>query len=95
MDKSSVNTPYKLLNTPEQIPVRENLKGYPTRVGKGNLLVKNIEDRWRIDDEWWRLEPVSRMYYSIILDNGMRIIIYKDLVTGHWYRQTIGKASVV
>ena len=29
--------------------------------------VTSIEDRWRIDDEWWRSEPVSRLYYAVLL----------------------------
>jgi hypothetical protein len=62
-----------------------------THVGWGNLPVASIEDRWRIDDEWWRTEEVSRMYYTVVLKNGMRMVIYKDLIRNLWYRQTIGK----
>ncbi|HEY41450.1 MAG TPA: hypothetical protein G4O18_06285 [Dehalococcoidia bacterium] len=47
-----------------------------------------IEDRWRLDDEWWRQEPVSRLYYAIRLASGQKLVIYKDLVTGAWYRQS-------
>jgi hypothetical protein len=43
--------PYRLLNTPEPLPVKEDAKGQPMRVGRGNLTVAGIEDRWRIDDE--------------------------------------------
>ncbi len=84
-------TPYKLLNTPELLPVKEDATGHPINVGRGNLPVAGIEDRWRIDDEWWRTEAVSRMYYAVVLKNGMRMVIYKDLISHHWYRQTIGK----
>jgi hypothetical protein len=94
MDKISENTAYKLLNMPEQLMVLENSTVKPIRVGKGNLIVTDIEDKWRIDDEWWRIEPISRIYHSISLDNGMRMVIYKDLITGRWYRQTIGKEHV-
>lgn len=84
-------TPYKLLNTPEPLPVKEDAKGHPTHVGRGNLVVAGIEDRWRINDEWWRTEEVSRMYYAVVLKNGIRMVIYKDLISNLWYRQTIGK----
>jgi len=49
--------------------------------------VAAIEDRWRIDDEWWRSEPVARLYYTVLLDAGQRLIIYKDLTAGSWFRQ--------
>jgi len=75
------------LYSPEPLLVREDSSGSPVRVGEGRRTVIAIEDKWRIDDEWWRREPVSRMYYAVILDNGQRQVIYKDLVNGHWYRQ--------
>ena len=93
MDKIPTNIAYKPLNMPEQLVVREDSTGKPIRVGKGYLIVADIEDKWRIDDEWWRTEPISSMYYSISLNNGMRLIIYKDLIKGHWYRQTIGSMN--
>jgi hypothetical protein len=46
-----------------------------------------IEDRWRIDDEWWRSEPVSRFYYSVRFASGQLLVIYKDLIQGKWYKQ--------
>ena len=49
--------------------------------------VNTIDDRWRIDDEWWRSEPVSRLYYTVLLTSGQRLVIYRDLITGQWYRQ--------
>jgi hypothetical protein len=94
VDKNSAFVSLKSLNEPESIPVRENLKGYPVRIGRSNLLVKSIEYRWRIDDEWWRTEPVSRMYFSIILANGIRMVIFKDLIKDVWYQQTIGGSLI-
>ena len=46
-----------------------------------------IEDRWRIDDEWWRAEPVSRIYYVVLLASGEKLVLYQDLVSGEWYKQ--------
>jgi hypothetical protein len=46
-----------------------------------------IEDKWRIDDEWWRAAPLSRFYYNVLLASGQRLVLYKDLVTGEWYQQ--------
>jgi hypothetical protein len=78
----------KPVNTPEPVRVEENASGLPLAVRlKRRLRVMTIEDRWRIDDEWWRAGPVSRFYYNVLLASGDRWILYKDLVSGEWYRQ--------
>ena len=92
------------VNLPEPVIVEENPSGEPAAVaisqiqnarfeirdkGKNfNSAVASIEDRWRIDDEWWRSEPVSRLYYSVRLASGQRLVIYRDLISGRWYKQT-------
>jgi hypothetical protein len=78
----------KPVNAPEPIRVEENASGLPLAVGlKRRLRVMTIEDKWRIDDEWWRVGPVSRFYYNSLLADGQRLVLYKDLVSGEWYRQ--------
>ena len=49
--------------------------------------VVEVLERWRIDDEWWRSRPVSRLYYAVLLEGGKRLEIYHDLVDGRWYAQ--------
>ena len=89
---------FKPVNLPEPVRVEESAsKGPPGKTSsEGRPLavrtprrqaVKSIEDRWRIDDEWWRSEPVSRLYYAVLLSSGQRLVIYKDLINGQWYRQ--------
>ncbi len=78
---------FKPLNTPEQLAVVEN-RGLPSALkGKQRQGVAAILDSWRIDDEWWRNEPLSRIYFEIILDSGQRLVIFKDLRLERWYRQ--------
>jgi hypothetical protein len=80
---------FKPVNRPEPIRVEENPLGLPMAIkGKQRLPIMGIEDRWRIDDEWWRKEPVSRLYFSVLLATGQRLVIYKDLIDLHWYRQS-------
>ena len=80
---------YKPLNTPETIGVEEDAGGEPQAVRENRQQrIESVEDRWRLDDEWWRTEPVSRLYYAIRLASGQKLVIYKDLVTGTWYRQS-------
>jgi len=61
-------TAYKPLNAPEPLVVKENVSGLPIKIGKGNLAVAAVEDRWRIDDEW--LAPGSS--FSHVLRNCTR-----------------------
>jgi hypothetical protein len=46
-----------------------------------------VEDRWRLDDEWWRTEPISRLYYAVRLASGHRAVLYKNIISGEWYKQ--------
>ena len=79
---------YKPVNAPEPLKVEEDAAGLPVAVRlKRRQPVATIEDRWRLDDEWWRAEPVSRVYYNVLLASGQRLVLYKDLVTGDWYEQ--------
>jgi hypothetical protein len=78
----------KPVNLPELLRVEEDSSGLPLAVRTSRRqAVKTIEDRWRIDDEWWRSEAISRLYYALMLASGQRLVVYKDLVKGEWYRQ--------
>ena len=79
----------KPVNLPEPLQVEESPAGLPVAVRlKRRQSIIAIEDCWRIDDEWWRSEPVSRLYYTVILASGHRIVLSKNLIDGSWYRQT-------
>jgi len=79
----------KPVNTPEPLNVQESAAGAPVAVRqqKTRQPVISIEDRWRLDDEWWRAQPVSRLYYNVLLASGQRLVLYKDLVSGEWFEQ--------
>jgi hypothetical protein len=80
---------YKPLNTPESVKVEEDAEGLPLAVReKRRQRVETIDDHWRLDDEWWRPELISRLYYAIRLASGQKMIIYKDLTNERWYRQS-------
>jgi hypothetical protein len=55
--------------------------------------VDAVQDRWRIDDEWWRETPVSRMYYELRLDGERVVTAYWELAAssgakdGGWWLQ--------
>ena len=80
---------YRPVNIPEPVNVEEDPSDLPLAVRTPRRqAIKTIEDRWRIDDEWWRREPVSRLYYEVLLASGQRLILYKDLINNCWYRQS-------
>jgi hypothetical protein len=69
--------------------VEEDISGLPLAVKiPRRQIVAAIEEKWRIDEEWWRSEPISRLYYEVPLSSGQRLEIYKDLIKNCWYRQS-------
>ena len=79
----------KPVNLPEPLAVEEGPDGLPVFVKfKRRQKIIAVEDCWRIDDEWWRSEPVSRLYYTVILTSGQRLVLAKNLITNSWYRQS-------
>ncbi|HYM14914.1 MAG TPA: hypothetical protein VEZ14_05105 [Dehalococcoidia bacterium] len=49
--------------------------------------VAAVQDRWRIDDEWWREAPIARMYYELRLEGDRVATVYRDLAEGSWWLQ--------
>src|SRR5690348_13063675 len=74
-------------------PLRVQLDAQGRIVGlwrQGRLTPRSIaaiQDRWRIDDEWWREHRVARMYYEVVLDDGTLLTIFQDLVGDEWFEQ--------
>ena len=78
----------KPVNIPEPVIVAEDTAGLPIAVKTSRRQsVIAITDRWRVDDEWWRPEPVARLYYTIRLASGERLVLFRDLAGGGWYEQ--------
>ena len=79
------------LNQARPIRVETDESGEPQAVmlEYKRLAVVAVQDRWCIDDEWWRKE-VSRLYFSLLLEDGRTLTIYRDLVRGRWSQQNYG-----
>ena len=77
------------LNMPEPLRVTTNAQGWPARLvlGGQRVEVRSIEDVWRVEDEWWRGEPVSRTYFEVLTDDDRRVTLYWDRVAGAWLKQ--------
>jgi len=79
---------FRQINTPETVTIEENSDSQPLVLKNGRRHgITAILDCWRIDDEWWRPKPLSRLYYSIILETGQQTEVFKDLTTGCWFHQ--------
>jgi hypothetical protein len=79
------------LNAPS--PLRVDLDGDGRVVAiwrQGRLAPRKIaavQDRWRIDDEWWREHAIVREYYELLLDDGTLLVAYHDLLQDAWFEQ--------
>lgn len=79
------------MNAPIPLWVRADAVGRPVAVRRGRWTrqraVVRIQDRWRIDDEWWRDHPISRLYFAVLLDDGTLLTVYHDLIAHVWFEQ--------
>jgi hypothetical protein len=85
--------PHRLrpLREPRPIAVEADGEGRPVavtlRAGE-RLRVAEVQDVWRIDDEWWRERPVSRQYWRLALEDGQVVTVHRDLASGRWAKQS-------
>jgi hypothetical protein len=88
---SRPQTDLRPLNAPMPLRVQFDEQGRVVSIWRQGRLtprtIAAIQDRWRIDDEWWREHPVSRMYYEVVLDDGTLLTMYQDLVADQWFEQ--------
>ncbi len=77
------------LNSPQLLEVDADANGVPAGLylSGHRRAVESVIETWRIDDEWWREQPVSRVYWRLFLENGCALDVYRDAVRGRWYKQ--------
>ena len=75
----------RALNRPRPTRVEADGEGRPLAVGR--TAVEAVLERWRIDDEWWRPQAVSRLYWRLALTDGRTATVYRELVSGKWWAQ--------
>jgi hypothetical protein len=77
-------------------PLRLRLAGPSTgsgqspSTGSGQSAWQDVElvrRPWRIDQHWWRSDPVSRVYYRLTPEDGPVMTVYHDLEGDAWFRQ--------
>ena len=74
-----VPMPCKVQEDAEQRPVSVRLLGKL-------LAVESIEERWEDAGDWWKDNPLVRVTYQVTLEDGQRLTIFKNMLTGGWYR---------
>ncbi len=81
----------RALNAPVPIQVEADAGGQPVRVRRAGWprprAVLARQDHWRIDDEWWRDRPISRLYHTVVLEHDLLLTIYHDLIADTWFEQ--------
>ena len=77
------------LNSPQPLEVDADAIGVPAGVHLSGhrCAVESVLETWRSDDEWWREQPVSRIYWRLFLENGCAVDVYRDAICGRWYKQ--------
>jgi hypothetical protein len=81
----------RYLNQPEPLRVRADQNQIPRAVFLGGawVAVREIRDRWRVDDTWWR-DPLCRMYYELELADDRILTLYHDRIQDQWLQQRYG-----
>ena len=81
------------LNRPRPLRVEADGQGQPIAVYLSGRRhgVEAVLETWRIDDEWWRERAVSRLYFSLLLEDGRTVTVYCDLGNGSWFKQPYGQ----
>ena len=77
------------LNTPQPLVVTADAQGVPIQVqlGRRRLRVKQLVDRWLVEEGWWRKQNTCRLYFRVVLDDFRDLVVYRDLDSGQWWRQ--------
>ena len=81
----------RALNRPELIRVKETANHEPSVIVSHDRKVRVIliDDIWEIVDEWWRVTPISRRYYRVVIEGGAMITVFHDLINEVWYKQRV------
>ena len=82
------------LNAPVPVRVKESPSQHPNSLvldgcNGRTIGIASIADTWEINDEWWRGQPIARLYYRVVTQEGSHLTIFRDLVDGQWYRQKV------
>ena len=49
--------------------------------------IAHVRESWLVEDRWWTEQPLRRRYWELVSESGRDLVIFHDLVDGHWFRQ--------
>ena len=75
------------LYTPKRVRFRAYEKHKLIKIGQTERRIQRILDHWVVQEDWWELKPLSRMYYRIILENGAIHKVFFDQIEQRWFQQ--------
>ena len=53
----------------------------------GGIPVAAVREEWVVEDRWWTDRRLRRHYFEVVLENGRNVVVFRDLVSGTWFRQ--------
>ncbi len=78
----------KLYDPEPGIQVEVDARGRPATLSwQTREPVREVVNRWRVDDDWWRV-PISRTYYTVTTPPAL-LEIYRNDRAGDWYLQRV------
>ena len=65
------------------VTVQEDEEHGPLAVTlEGTLLeIVSVDERWEDVEDWWKDNPVTKMYYQVTLGSGHQVTVFKNVVT--------------
>jgi hypothetical protein len=75
----------RALNRPRPARVR---CGGPAPVEVDGERMQSLRESWLVEDSWWTAEPLRRRYWELVGVNGRNVVVFHDLCSGGWFRQS-------
>ena len=75
----------RALNRPR--PARVRFSG-PAPAEVDGEPIESLRESWLVEDRWWAAEPLRRRYWELVGRNGRNVVVFHDLCSGGWFRQS-------
>jgi hypothetical protein len=50
--------------------------------------MEGLRESWLVEDRWWTRTPLRRRYWELVGARGRNVVVFHDLCSGRWFRQT-------
>jgi hypothetical protein len=59
--------------------------GMPRSIG--GRPIDAVREEWVVEDRWWTGLPLRRRYFELVLEDGVNVVVFRDLPSGGWFAQ--------